>query len=107
MYDHYFVGGRPNTPLTGNPVNDTGAVIAVYEIDGKLSDRDVRVLVDATRQLDRCAHRRHSGDGPHRSRLAGDPRRPERDPRRDRKTNRQIRTARSSLALARQERSDT
>lgn len=51
MYGHLFVGGRPNTPLTSNPVNDAGAVIAAYELDGKLSDRDVRVLVDATRQL--------------------------------------------------------
>ena len=45
------MAGRPNPPLTGNPISDASAIIATYEADGKLSDRELRVLVEATRQL--------------------------------------------------------
>jgi hypothetical protein len=45
------MAGRPNPPLTGNPVSDASSIIAIYEADGHLGERDLRVLVQATRQL--------------------------------------------------------
>ena len=38
------MSGRSNKPLTGNPVTDASSIIALYETDGKLSERDLRVL---------------------------------------------------------------
>ncbi|MET0145399.1 MAG: hypothetical protein ABW328_11540 [Ilumatobacteraceae bacterium] len=45
------MSARPNKPVTGNPVNDASSIITIYEKEGKLDDRDIRVLVEATRQL--------------------------------------------------------
>lgn len=45
------MAGRPNPPLTGNPVADASSMIATYEAAGTLNERDLRVLVEASRQL--------------------------------------------------------
>ena len=50
LYDGAPMVG-PNRPTTGNPMSDARRVITTYEADGRLNGRDLRVLVQSTRQL--------------------------------------------------------